>query len=190
MTISKRIKNSILEFQKGEIENALIQVTISFDATAKKEGLTGGNAERCKKFIEKNKNIITRVSFGLLEIGGPLSLEYARTGNESKFATFEEVIYKLIRCNLLHEGEVSDIIEFVDETTFGVSTEGKIILPKTIVLGIVFAVICSPANKNGTLDNSFIFNLGQKSYRFNEFWGEKEKALALFRQHAEDVSKK
>ena len=183
MGIKQRIKEAIDKLAMNDFENALIQTLIALDSTAKKEGLGKKNADRCKKFIDRNRNLITRVSFGLLEFQGPVSLQYDFSGQNTE-KSFEEIIYHVIRCSLLHEGTIPAEVEFTKDIKFGVQTDGKILLPERIVFGLIMAVVGSKANENERIGQFYSFNLDDERYYINDFWGDRGKILNLFRHHA------
>jgi len=190
MTIRKRIKKAIKDYSEGDIENALIQAMIALDATAKKEGIRGGNADRCKNFISKNRDIITRTDFGLLEIQGQITFPYKDKNGKEGTKTFDEIIYHVIRCSLLHEGKIPETIIFTKKIHFGVDLSGKIILPERLVFGFIMSVIGSPANKNESLDVPLTFNLDNHQYSFNSLWGKRDLILKIFGEEAKDWSQK
>jgi len=77
MSISNRIEEAFDKLQMQDYDNALIQICIALDATAKKEYPGKGNAVRMKSFIKDNIAFITRFAFGKLEIQGNASFQLA-----------------------------------------------------------------------------------------------------------------
>lgn len=181
MTIKKRIKKAIIDFSQGDLEDSLIQVFIAIDATAKKEGHTGGNGERCKKFLDKNRALITKVGFGFWEFQGKLIFGSGNPKNKNDSISLEEILYHSLRCTLLHEGTIPDTIIFCEETVFG-SENGKYLFPKRFVMGLIFSVIGSPANKNERLETNPSIDLNGNRYFVNDLWGKSEMILKIFRE--------
>lgn len=180
MAIKNRIKEAIDKLNQDDYENALIQVNIAIDATAKKEYPKEKTSHRCKKFLRENQAFITRVGLGLLEIHGDIKF-----GKEGK--TLEEVLYNIIRCTLLHEGEMSEKIEITSKVSIGMSEDGKVIIPLNLIWAMILAVIGSKVNANERLPEHYSVTIGTirrtLKLRLNEFWGKKEEIFELVRQH-------
>jgi hypothetical protein len=85
MAIQDRIKEAIDKLNLNDPINALIQVSIAIDGTAKKMYPGKKTSFRCKKFLEDNRGFISRVAFGKLEIQGPI-LFLTQTSKNSKKA--------------------------------------------------------------------------------------------------------
>ena len=162
MSVADRVTECINKYNANDLVNALIQLCIALDGTAKNEYPHMKKVgERFKAFIKANQDIITFFTFNTnifvdCEFG-----EY----------TIEQFIYKVLRCGLLHEGEVSAMFKFA-EAGEPISIGGKQwCLPSTFVFGTLLAVIGAPTNaRQSVADHVGVTVLG-KRFKVNELWG-------------------
>ena len=105
MSVADRVTECIIKYNANDLVNALIQLCIALDGTSKNEYPRMKKVgERFKAFIKANQDIITFFTFNTnifidCEFGG---------------YTIEQFIYKVLRCGLLHEGEVSAMFKFAE----------------------------------------------------------------------------
>lgn len=162
-TISRRIETAIKHLIDKDYENALIQISIAVDATAKRKWQKLKVGERIKKFIKENEAFIyqTASSGGLFICqGGGLIMQ----GKE-----LPEIIYKLIRCTLQHGDELSDYIIIKESfNTLGV-VNNKIIINTGHIYGLLFSVIFDPINNMEKCVSQFAILLHGKYININDF---------------------
>ena len=90
-------------------------------------------------------------------------------------------IYKLVRNSLLHEAELSEEIEFVDEGRFG--PEGnKIIFPKSLIWGLAFMLSYLECYKTDCPKN-YQLSISGVPMPLSDTWGSKEKTMEFFKQN-------
>ncbi len=174
MSIPDKVNNALNHYFKGEISDSLEQCMIAADASARKMYKALNNKERMEKFFLEYMEIITGVGIRLI-IAKNLKLGHGQNETE----TLESILYKYIRCNLLHEAEISDKITF-SENTFGCADE-KFTFPKTLPVGICFAVMACPNNSSLWIRNPVGFNYLGKNINLNLLWGKKETIKTIFR---------
>lgn len=164
MAISDRVRECIDKLNANEYESALIQLSIAFDGTAKKEyPRIKKVGERFKAFLKANQDIITYFTFG-----GVIFIDCEVDGY-----TLEQIIYKVLRCGLLHEGSIPGEIEFVDELVWG-RPGGKWRLPKSYVLGGLLAVIGANNNAGERVPEHYVVVIKGNRYQVNQLWGNSE----------------
>ena len=129
MAIRDRVKEAIDKLNLNDPINALIQVSIAIDATGKKEYPGKKTSFRCKKFLVENRGFISRVAFGKLEVQGPMLFPVKTSKGTKSVRTLEEVLYHLVRCSLLHEGDLSNQVEITSRNEIGMTIDGKVTLP-------------------------------------------------------------
>ena len=105
MSIADRVTESINKYNSNDLDNALIQICIAFDGTAKNEFPNiKTNAKRFKAFITDNMDIITFFTFNTNVFINCQFGEY----------TFESFVYEVLRCGLIHEGDMSAQFRFTE----------------------------------------------------------------------------
>jgi hypothetical protein len=179
MPIGDRIKEAIDKMQQRDNVNSLIQVSIAIDATAKKIYPKLKTSERCKAFIRDNQAFITRTAFGLLEIQGPFELEFNGQDGKTHTKTFEEVLYHLVRCSLIHEGDLPNEVEFTDSKSIGVTNGGKILISTNIIMALIMSVIASEPNAREKLPICYTATIDNRNLILNDFWGKKEELYKI-----------
>jgi len=165
MSIADRVKESIDKYNSNDLENALIQVCIAFDGTARNEFPDiKTNAKRFKAFVEANMDIITFFTcntnvFINCQFGG---------------YTIGQFIYEVLRCGLLHEGELSARFRFT-EPGEPISIGGnQWSFPKTFVFGALLAVIGASSNARQKVADQLSVRIMGKLFKINDLWGHAE----------------
>lgn len=171
MAISDRVKECIDKLEKNDPVNAFIQLCIAIDGTAKKEYPGKKTSERCKEFLRNNLPFI----MWSLTNGTPnecKSFEFGFSENEkpSGYTKFEDVIYSVLRCSLLHEGEMPSKVQFTFDNYIAM-IDGKMMFPVALIGSLLFAVIASPVNQKEHIPNHYSFLFGNKRITVNDLWG-------------------
>ncbi len=162
MPISDRIVESINKYNSDELENSLIQLCVALDATSKDEyPHIKKVGRRFQSFVKANHDIIT-----FFTLGGNAAID-CRFGKY----TVEEFIYQVLRCGLIHEGELSRMVEFV-EPGRPVSIGGsKWSLPKTFIFGTLLATIGAASNINQSAPSDLMVEIMGHQFKLNDLWG-------------------
>lgn len=164
-TIGRRINTAIDHISKKDYENALIQISITIDSTAKKKWLKDEVGSRIRKHIKAYEPLIYQFASvgGLIICGGGCIV---MQGKE-----LPQIVYKLIRCALHHGDELSDKIIFKEGfNTLGVKN-GKIIINTGHIYGLLFSVIVDPINCNESCESNPILFRDNQPIIINEMWG-------------------
>jgi len=180
MGVAARVKEAIDKMNLGDPDNALVQICLALDATAKKEYPKNKVGERIKEFLRDNQVFLT--SFVNLEVGGDILMEFQGKSGEPETRRLEEVLYKLVRCALVHEAELSDRVIVTSELKFGLSKDSKFILSLGLIWGMIIAVIGSPANLQERVPDSYGISVRGEKFILNELWGKKVEILRLVRK--------
>ena len=183
MAIRDRVKEAIDKLNLNDPVNALIQISIAIDATAKKVYPGKKTSFRCKKFLEDNRGFISRVAFGKLEIQGPMLFVMDPSQNSKKTKTLEEILYHLVRCSLLHEGELPNEVQITTRNSIGITKDGKVLLPINMIWAMILAVIGSHVNRSERLPPGYTASIGNQTIDLNDFWGNKEQIYSLVKKH-------
>jgi hypothetical protein len=175
--IGRRVAEAMQRNARGDYESALIQASIAVDATSKRTHPTpSGRSSRqpYQRFIHDNLGIISRVAFGNVTMLN-LSLQYSHPDVEADaegLCTFEQILYFVVRCGLLHAGEISNDIEFVPRNV--IELKGNLQLPASLIKGVLVAVVLAPENAHEKAPGQFGFILpcGTQKY-LDEMWGQR-----------------
>ncbi|MGB2809945.1 MAG: hypothetical protein WBC22_19550 [Sedimentisphaerales bacterium] len=183
MSIAKRIIEAYDKMNIGDAEAALIPASIAVDATAQKEYPDLNTGEAYKQFLHKNLELITRVAFGGNKaITNSFRINYKHPkikADKDGLCSIEQVWYHVVRCGLLHGGCLPSSLKFIWKTMIKVDDD-LLVLPATLVYGLMFAVIASPVNINETAPHNWGITCGENRALLNDLWGKKDRLLKLF----------
>ena len=87
---------------------------------------------------------------------------------------FEDIIYHVVRCQLLHNAELPDEIEFIDKTRIQ-NDNGTLKISKTFIIALIVLVVSSKKNKNEQSPARFSIRQRDKILKLDQLWGDKEK---------------
>ena len=163
-TIGRRIDTAIRHLSVKDYENALIQLCIALDATAKKKWKSKKPGERIKLFVSEYETFIYQFATHgklILHSGGKIVI-----GSE-----LPVVIYKSIRCVLHHGDELTNYVIIPEQNNLIGIEHGKFILNPGFIDGILFAIIVDEKNRHEKCNPSLIFHFNGKDICINDCWG-------------------
>ena len=162
MAVADRVTESINKYNSNELENALIQACIALDGTAKSEyPHVKKVGERFRAFIKANMDIITFFTFNTNVFINCQFGEY----------TIDQFIYKILRCGLLHEGELSAMFKFTEPgEPVSVGTK-QWCFPKTFIYGTLLAIIGASSNSRQRVADHLVVSIMGTKFKINELWG-------------------
>lgn len=147
MSIKERIKDAEILWQVGRKEGAWILALVATAATSRKRypkktsGLMDGEA--FKSFI---RGYVPTIIYGKPSPDGfDAQIIFDKT-------SFEEIMYKHLRCYLLHEGKLSDLVTFSEsksidgKLTANLHVGNPIELPDFMVQNLIKVVKEAPEN--------------------------------------------
>jgi hypothetical protein len=175
MTIGARIDECMNKLSIGDAENAFIQLSIAIDGTAKRLFPAKKTADRCKSFLRDNLPfVLWSLTNGTPSESKDLCFEFVGSGHPNQSTNFEDLVYSIMRCALLHEGEMPEKVEFVSEPYIGM-LGGRMQFPIALVGSLLLAVIASPVNARERVSSSTSFTFGTTKVYVSEFIGNLEK---------------
>jgi len=134
--------------------------------------------ERFKKVLEENNDFLYwMMTGGMFVMEKGADIIFARTGKEN--INLSQSIYKLVRNSLLHEGELSEEIKFVDDGRLGPDGD-KVVFPKSLIWALAFMATYLPCYKNNCPD-SYRLTISGVPMPLQESWGNKDNIIAFFR---------
>lgn len=181
MTIAARIQECTGKLGLGDAENAFIQLAIAIDGTAKQLYPGKKTSERCKQFLKDSLPfVLWSLSNGTPARTSSLSFEIASSSESSERIEYEDLVYKVMRCSLFHDGELSEKVEFVNAPYIG-TLHGRMQFPIALIGSLLFAVIASPVNEHQRVSESTSFTFGETRVPVNHMLGNLEKTKIAIR---------
>jgi hypothetical protein len=183
MGIGKRVKDALDKIKAGDKEGALESALLGCAATSVKlyrRTLKHDN-KRFRAFIRSNIDIITDHTLVIsLGTGASLKIEYDHPNlkpTQGDLRTLEEILYH-IRNHQIHESSFPKNIQLIDATTMGAGP--PLLLPTTVIYGLLAAILVSPANSAEYLPHSYTLTLNGNAIRLNDYWGKRKEYLEWF----------
>ena len=173
MSIESFVRDAFELIQRGRFESAMSLACAALDATAKNEFVAIVKVgERWEAFVNSNLDIITVVGFrgAILAVPGA-NLKVLDPEPPGATSTIETIIYKSIRCNLLHEASLPGTATFTPEAFYGIR-DGTFYIPAFFIHAVLLAVVGAKSNDSRLMDVQIELNLAP--LRINELWGKPE----------------
>ena len=183
MAYTDRLIEAYQKVVQGDWQNALIQICINLDMTAKKT-YGGKPGARIKRYIRENQYAITRIAMLHLEVHGDMSFQVS----DERSLKYEEIIYKLVRCALLHEGELDRRIKIVKSTSIGVESDGRFVLSEHMIYAIFLLLVSDPQNAEIQWPPKASFTAEGKTYSFATIQSNTRNLVDIFRNISKEKS--
>jgi hypothetical protein len=166
MSVGNRLDEAIVKLYSNDLENALIQVSIAIDATAKKKFKNEKKVgNRIRLFVNEHEDLINHFAMnGQLKLITPGGVQYGSKG------TIGQIMYKSIRCALLHEGDISSNVVFKNGPVIGMEDD-KFLVTDNMLWGLVVILIGEEVNSREKLKQNHTIQCWGKSLALNEYWG-------------------
>lgn len=133
--------------------------------------------ERFKKILSDNNDFLYwMMTDGLIVMAE--GADFIFIGNGKENVDLSQAIYKLVRNSLLHEAEISEKIEFINEGRVGYVGD-KIVFPKTLIFALAFMLSYLPCYENDCPRN-YKINVSGVTLPLQDVWGNKEKIKKFF----------
>ena len=172
-TIGRRINTAIKHLMDKDYENALIQICIAIDGTAKKKMSGCRPGKRIQMFVKEYEAFIYQfASAGGLVLKG--------SGNQRGRVSFSgddfsKILYKSIRCVLHHGDDISDFVVIQSRVGILGVSKGKFVLNKGFIDGLLFSVVSDEVNKGEFCDSLPTCSFSGSVITINEVWGKLER---------------
>lgn len=169
-TVSRRIDTAIKHLRENDYENALIQISIAIDRTAKKKYPNVKKVgSRIKKIIQNYESFI----YFFASNGQMLVMPNAKVviGTED----LPNMIYKSVRCALQHGDDLTDNVVIEDGVVSLGMRDGKFILNRGHIFGLLFSVVGDNVNQLEFCESNPFVVIKNKTIMINDLWGNLKK---------------
>lgn len=152
MSIKARLEEAEQLWADNHREGAWLPALVAAAATARRRyPKPMGDRDAFGKFIS---DIAGTIMTGKIDSPGPLYFKFYTT-DRSEHRTLEDILYKEVRCNLVHEGELKEvgfsqsiIRDGHYEADLSVPSRGQALIPDFWVLNLIAAIRAAPENKD------------------------------------------
>lgn len=164
MSRGNRLDEAVVKLFKGDLENALLQISTCLDATAKiKYPETKSVGQRIRRYVEDNLQFIFHMM-----TGGAVVFRADVTFDS--FGDLPTLLYKTIRCGLVHDASLSETVSYKTGFYVGLD-EGKFIVTDSMLWGLVLLLIGDDANAGERLKSPHVLRAFQTNIELDRMWG-------------------
>jgi len=169
MSIGNRVDEAYLKLLSGDLENSLVQISIAIDATAKKKYSKEKKVgKRIRRFVMEYEDLIIHLSMaGMVRIITPDGISYGEKGN------LGDIVYKSIRCALLHEADISDRVIFKKDPMMGMESENFIVTDQ-LLWAFILILVGDQTNSNQNFKQDRLMTFNGSTLNLNQLWGKLE----------------
>jgi hypothetical protein len=182
MSVGSQVADAIRKLSEGQLEDAVVAVSVALSATARREQPNEGDKLACHKFLEKNLPIISKIGWVAFGVSQPINFRYRRLDKIKPglgVRTMPEMLYDVVRCTAVHEAGFPRNLRFTKEPVIQTGDDGELVLPIDVIYGLLIAVVASPMNGHERAEGDPRFSFGGKSVQVNDLWGKRDKIAAF-----------
>ena len=180
--LAARVVDCLHLYQLDRFDSALSLACVAVDGTSRRVYADMRSAARYKKFVRDNMCALFTSPLGIVSPCIRIGFRHPRVNLDNDgFADRVDVLYHVVRCGLLHESSLGDTLRLVPNIAIAVEREGtRLLVGPEIVVGLIAAVIGSPANANVKTRTGLRLGVGQFHVSLDQAWGMGEMLCALF----------
>jgi hypothetical protein len=170
MSIGKRVSKAFDELLVSDTSEALFELCAAVEETAVREGRPEGK-KSYKEFLRANADIICGFGMGIMLAGFYVHYSHSKIKlRPDGTCAFEDIIYHAFRCGHYHKASILSDIVFT-ENSLGGKVGGPLNFPRHLIMGILMAVVASPANASETCNPGHYVILRQETFILTDWWG-------------------
>jgi hypothetical protein len=170
MSIGKQVREAVDNMAEGDSEQALIAVVIAAAATSKRIHQKKKDKEAFQDFVKDNMGIITGFALPTSVAGLLIPYDHPPLKPMTASRPLEEILYN-IRCHLLHEAMLPENVQITDNVIGG---KDPILLPSSLITGLIAAVVVARVNRHEVLPPRYVFTAHGNIAVINDFWGKRQ----------------
>ena len=178
MNVGDSVRIAIDDWQRGELESAMLHACNAVDGTANKLHPKDGSNARFTRLLRDNYAILGPMGapgINLRETRFPV--EVKRPKAEGGKPDIADVIYGIHRCTQGHGDELPEGFELLPDVagppglTHISIQKGKVRLSDRVIFGLLAVAVLSPANEGQAVPDSYYLTFGKVKLPINEWWG-------------------
>jgi hypothetical protein len=182
MSIANQVSDAKQKLVADRFEDAVVASSVALSATARLEYPKNGDKEACRKFLEGNLPIISKIAWILFGVSQPINFRYRRLDSKASgisVRTMPEMLYDVVRCTAVHEAKLPDNLRFTKAPVIHVGNDGELVLPIDLIYGLLIAIVASPKNAGQIIEEDPVFSFQEKNIKINSLWGNRGKTAAF-----------
>jgi len=182
MSVGSQVAEAMRKLSEDRFEDAIVAASVALSATARLEYPADGDKTACRKFLEENLPIISKIGWVAFGVSNPINFRYRRLDSKAAGIAVRgmpEMLYDVVRCTAVHEAGLPDNLRFTKQSVIQTGSNGELVLPIDLIYALLIAIVASPKNADELVEGDPVFSFGGWSTRVNELWGERGKIAAF-----------
>lgn len=182
MSVGSQVADAIRKLSEHRFDDAVVAASVALSATARLEYPAEGDRAACRKFLQQNLPIISKIGWIAFGVSQPINFRYRRLDSKAPgigVRTMPDMLYDVVRCTAVHEAALPDNLRFTEQPVIQTGLDGELVLPIDVIYGLLIAIVASPKNADQQVKGDPMFSFGGKSIQLNELWGERGKIAAF-----------
>jgi hypothetical protein len=179
LKVGDSIRKSIVDWQAGEFEAAMLHACNAIDGTAKKAypHIQGSNL-RFTQLLRDNYDVLGPMGapgINLVDTRFPVKVAKPKApGGQPDLA---DVIYGIHRCTHGHGNELPGGFELIPNAAGSVNytsmefTKGTARFSDRLIFGLLAVAVLSPVNKGQAVPDGYYLTFGAETLVINDWWG-------------------
>lgn len=190
MKVGDSVRIAIDDWEKGELESAMLHACNAVDGTASKLYPGLGSNARFTRLLRDNYNILGPMAAPGLDLTAtrwPVAVQRPKApGGTPDFA---DIIYGIHRCTHGLGAELPDGFEILpdaagpDRLTQLLVTKGKVRLSDRVIFGLLAVAVLSPVNGDQKVPDGYYLTIAGEQLLINEWWGRATEFVTLVARH-------
>jgi hypothetical protein len=180
MSIGEHIQTAIDCTDRGLFNLGFVSTCAALGETlAKTAGSEIATTDDFRKFLKENWELIAFMSLPKA-IPLPLNVPFGIKRIDAKFNVhygIEEIVLMIIE-KTIRSGKLPDDFAFHSGGSFEIN-DGKLLIPHTLVGGLVGITVVHPDNKNESISNRYWINISDFKMFVSELWGRIDLAVRI-----------
>jgi hypothetical protein len=180
---------AIDDWERGELESAILHACNAVDGTAKKLHPNLGSNARFTRLLRDNYAVFGPMAapgIALAETRWPVRVAKPKAGGGNP--DIADVIYGIHRCAHGHGDALPDGFELLadaagpDRVTRMHVEKGHVRLSDRVIFGLLAVAVLSPANKDQKVPDGYYLSFVGERFPINEWWGRVDDFVAVTAQ--------
>lgn len=187
MNVGNSVRKAIDDWEKGELDSAMLHACNAVDGTAKKLYPKLGSNARFTRVLRENYGILGPMGapgIDLVQTRFPVIVQRPKApGGKPDIA---DVIYGIHRCSHGHGDDLPDGFALIQDAagpkrlTRMEIERGRVRLSDRVIFGLLAVAVLSPANKDQVVPETYHLTFGaSRELLINEWWGRAKDFLAI-----------
>ncbi|KFX63835.1 hypothetical protein KBK24_0119220 [Burkholderia sp. K24] len=183
ITIGERVQHALDDVERGQFELGLQHAAIAIDITSKRHyGKRRSSRTLYKNLLHEYAWLLEMMACDGIDLQNSKFGNYPLRDEKILEPSFADLMYYVVRCNLVHAEGLPPNLTFHDEPTLHLARE-MVGLPKQVIYGLLGIVVFCPENSDQRAPRDCWLSYHDTRFIINEYWGRVDAVRAAYDRH-------